>query len=953
MDLIREYLAGRIELLEYNHLSPGSLSDLVNVNRTTRQDRLAQAWGDFLIQLEALWSDVLNIEPDLYELADSSLKEIRNTPPSGCINAVSPIQNLVKILERFLDGRHDEEIELFQARMVMVARELEYICDTFDPNKPHLPGSPTLTKREWDRKQQKADLGKPGDGEADVMYAVDQGIESDDEDDEESDEFDDEESEDDNEEGIDFEGGNEEEPPRDGDEDEPESERNPSQLGTEPDSGEEGGDGEGGGGEDSEDGEQDEDPERLGGKTPTFPPKKRKNGIKEASAVAVMNAVLDGAEPNELGQEFDISPEQADKIWNIAGGLMNKKAMTNKPQTLVDIKKILNERHLPPRTPSLVLASFSMANDAIFESNRDQEAEVLEASRSLAHAMEEFSDVSSALTEVGSVFPGNPPRIDLFVEWQVTEKGLPPSQYWKTTAGENRKKGDTPWGVKVSGDGSKVAKQAAKLRELAAEKKRLKRKKRSMKESRPSDCYGYARLQMTESGLEIRDFNDVLRDTIKVTEDIRDQEVVDRVYENLSIIYDLSNRRTLGENSVVSAIYRLIERGVSEESFAQVISSLRTRIGIHENVRMVSTEIGLKLDEDFHDTYNYFFAWSVQQPMTHLTLPDELGVDTTDEPVPDDTEFEIFDEEGYISSAPKSKNPEIGDDNDGEDGKSDLGIRAESRKQGQYTEYWRTPSLAVSLREKKVYFVHEGEKEELDKETTDEDIAARLASMAYQKENITTGYVIEGNRIQVNRRDNLLIKENVIGTFLDFSLEDLEQMSTDDLWQIATERGIKVKGDGTTWNRKKLLTALSGLTEAEDTIVTKDLKPGTDFEYEGKWYTSKKVQVKGENVVIDTEERKTFTIPSSEEIDVDLGFQATFAELRFPHEFDFDSDLSRLKDEMHEWWKRWDRKGYRDHTWRITGGGFEEGVWVPLDKAPQDDLSRVLKKYGVTMKVKR
>jgi hypothetical protein len=357
--------------------------------------------------------------------------------------------------------------------------------------------------------------------------------------------------------------------------------------------------------------------------------------------------------------------------------------------------------------------------------------------------MEEFSDVS-AYVELGQVSPGSSPRVDLYTEWEV--KG------------------------------------------------------------RPSDCYGYSRITITEAGLEVRDFNDQLKTTIKVEEDTRDQEVVDEIYENLSVVQDVSSHRIFSESRVIPALHRLMERHkeLPEGNIAQIIASLRPQVGLHENVRMVPQEISLELDEDFTDIYNYFFSWAVRTPMTHVRLPDEIGRETMDEPPPAE---DVTGVKPYIASAPKKEydqDPQVS-----REGRSDLGDedQQETRQTGAHAEHWRTPGIGVSLKEGKIYLIHEGKKEEIDPETKDEEISARLASMAYQKENVQEGRLIEG-KIQINRRDVMTIRENTVGSILEYSVEDLESMTTDELWQLAVEAGIKVHGDGVTWDREKLIDAL-------------------------------------------------------------------------------------------------------------------------------------------------
>jgi hypothetical protein len=149
------------------------------------------------------------------------------------------------------------------------------------------------------------------------------------------------------------------------------------------------------------------------------------------------------------------------------------------------------------------------------------------------------------------------------------------------------------------------------------------------------------------------------------------------------------------------------------------------------------------------------------------------------------------------------------------DGKSvhvPVEVIREVRKTGAYSEMWRTPTLVIDLKEKKVYLVSEGKKEEIPPDTKDEDISARLASMAYQKEDVHEGCIIEGGFAEINRRDTMKLVETPMGVALQYDPEELEMMTTEELWDLAVEHGYKVHGDGVTWDREKLILALSGHT---------------------------------------------------------------------------------------------------------------------------------------------
>ena len=323
--------------------------------------------------------------------------------------------------------------------------------------------------------------------------------------------------------------------------------------------------------------------------------------------------------------------------------------------------------------------------------------------------------------------------------------------------------------------------------------------------SRQSDCYGFGRLVFERAQLKIFDSADRLKETIGLS--VTDDELAESLYLALETIWDVSPRRVFESSRVIPALYRLVEKAqrgetVPESALANILQGLRPRLGLQESIRMVSQEISLRLDENFEDLYAYHFEWAVRSPLTSMPIPDELGEPSTmEDPIPDGMQSHQQYGEPYIDSAP------VRDTDDDDDRLGATQFHFE-RKQGALAEHWQTPSLGVSFRDGKIYLVHEGEKAEVDPDTKDEDISARLASMAYQKESIATGHIIE--QVDVNRRDSCDVIETMFGNSIHENLSSLVQMSTEELWQAAVMQGIKVPGDGVTWNREKLLSVLSG-----------------------------------------------------------------------------------------------------------------------------------------------
>lgn len=766
---LREFLTGerssKETLVEYNAMSPGSLSDLVNANRTTRQERLGQAWQDFIMQIEALWLDVLDEVPEMYDEADQYLKELRKTPPEACRMAEQPVEALTAVLTNSMEG--DDDVGLFAARMQHMAVELAYICDTFDPNVPFVPGAPVKSKRQWMKGQDAPDMSYsvPGadngeEGEEGSNNPFADG---------------DEKSDDDEEGGSPFGGGGDEDGD-DGEEGDEEDKGSPFAKGDDDEEGDEEGEeeeedkGSPFGGDDSDEGEGEEE---------------------------------EGDEEDK-GSPFDKGDDDEEPEDNFGGKIAKDDGEgdeEDEDEDDDDEDEKNESRKGQPRGPvsSIILSTFVSAEDSLSEVSRESDAEYLEAGEILRVAIEGLSDVHSARTEIGQIAPGSAPRIDVFMEWVVNESGLPTGEYWKSIKGKEKPKstGTAGWMDKKS--------DKATTKSRAGATKKGSGYAGWMESARLSDCYGYSTIQVIGPSVIVGN-KDGTKAVFQMTEKTTDQDVVDAVYEAMSVVYDVSNDRTLGETSVVSALKRLVEarsRGedTPKSAFIQVLSALRPRLSLSENVRVVSQVIDINEGGDFSDVYNYYYSWAVRIPLTHDSedIPDEIGQDTMDEPPPDEG-WDFYEAKNTCRNCGSKVAPSemrgsncrkcdseinIGDKLPGKSFGEAIGKTAEG------LTHWRTPDICVNFTECKVSIKKEnGEEEEIGDEETDEDITARLASMAYQKENIQTGHIIETDAP---------------------SPEDLEVMSTDELHKIAVDLGLKVPGDGVTWDREHLISAIEEL----------------------------------------------------------------------------------------------------------------------------------------------
>lgn len=840
---LRRFLVGEADsgslLVEYNHLSPGSLSDLTNVNRTARQERLSQVWQNFMIQMEALWLDILDEDQDLYIKADNTLKELRGMGPEAFESAMPIISTLTKILGEFYEEERDPEIKLYLSRMKSLGAELEYIIDVFKPKHGHLPDLPIASMKKWKR------------GKADMGYSIpDRG------DPEDTDDLDGSESS-----------------PEDEDSDGSDDEFN-SPDGSDKD-------------EDEGVGPYDDD---------------RSHGVDDETP----DPDSDGEDTNDL-EDFETDEEDFEDDDE-------EDFEDDEDEEYEESIKGSNQ----VTTSSIILANFIKATESISESSRDVEAEFLEAATSIKIALEEYTDIHSSYVELGQVFPGSSPRVDVYIEWAIPiseqtlkdasgktigmvkvedESGVmtirdssgkflggydPKTDETRNGSGRligrgnmlsvllvnessdfkepdhprdnegqfsstgggggssqpSRKMSKTDFnflakkriGKKVSfkdvlaqvqsGEGSKLTvgsedhkqftdylKKASSFKhplDLPKGNSKGEKLAREMvlrqygiqtgvatrmpgssgtvkiESTRPSDCYGYSRLWMTDRGLEIYDPNDKLVRVIEVKENSRDKEVAEAIYESMTLIYDVDPFRVLSKNRVIPAVYRMLERrangeSVQEADISYLLSSLRVRLGLNESVSVVFQEISLKLDESFHDLYNYYFHWDIPGPAIDGN-PDD-GVTSLN---PEDHTGE-----GDIKSFKEGKCSVCRYDVSGKDkycpscGEKNTSF-SEAIRTGIFLEHWRTPTIRVSLNEKKIYIVNEnGTEDEVDPDTTDEDITARLASMAYQKESYT-GRIIEGDKSKSH--PDVFYSRNKLGSIPVKVIESLDALPSDADW---------------------------------------------------------------------------------------------------------------------------------------------------------------------------
>lgn len=682
MSDLREYFAGRSELVEFS--PSASISGTVSPmsQPSVKAEALGRLWESLMLKLWALWSDILDTNDRIYDEAKPTLDELKGMQVEQSKSALSNFRVLARVLEKYqyVDKYTPQpQLKLFFTRMRYLVDELTYIAEQFDPPIPRPPEAPIQSREQWDKAQvqkrkdaKAADQGEAPDaglpGQADIVFNPTQ--------------------------------------------------RKTSTTGTFTPGRTAGKDqaGSNAAGKTTARGKETKGGEKRPSKTQTSKPKsneKSKNG-KPTSAKPRSKA----AETSRKGK----AAAQPSARGSAASKKAPKTNPAKKPAKMQAKRPTKKLKEWEALESSVILSSLVEAADS-----PEPEAQFITVGRTIEAALSVCSDIFETRTEIGECTPGGLPRLDLFVEW--------------------------------------------------------------FKGPRPSDCYGYARLWFNEDvGLYVLDACDRVRDVLRLDEEITDDHLANRIYRALDEVYDPSPTRIWEKERVVPALYRLIERvqsgeTVHERAFAQTLDCLRGNLGLHERVRVPGTGIRLLARHQLSETditsqrgqLNYHYSWAVQTPLTHQAVPklDPFDGSMTD-PVPGDeyADAGLMNKEPYISGSAIATGldaearagvdrwpfatwqsrvqavkealahvQELAKQHPNEYAYQASARQLEGRLQHLYdlpkteaSAHWRTPDIVIDLDEGCVYLESADRREKLEKDATDEDVTARIASMARQKE---------------------------------------------------------------------------------------------------------------------------------------------------------------------------------------------------------------------------
>lgn len=384
----------------------------------------------------------------------------------------------------------------------------------------------------------------------------------------------------------------------------------------------------------------------------------------------------------EHGKTSEVDPPDA--VFEPAKKKGKQAAKEDKPDQVYRPKEKKNESTSYPS--SLVMASLRRASDSISESTSHLESSFLSAGDAIRLCLEAHTDVDSAYVEIGESVPGSYPRLDVHVEWRSNGK--------------------------------------------------------------PSDAVGSVRL-FWENGT--KDYSSSLiiegkeMGWVSVDERVTDADVASRIYECLDVRYNPDARRVWERARVMPTLYRIIERVQRGESIPryaveETLSRLRTHIGMHHGVRLVSEDVNLnKIDEALGaDVWQYYYDWEYW----HEGSPDVRssryggGSDVLLSPVKPAT----------IGGEP-------------------------TVNEAALVEAWATPAVRIDVSEGSVYF---GE-EKVSRDTTDEDAAARLVSLSMQKESVSSGFLAEWEQALAAEVNEAVWKPGA-------RPQDYEQLSPQKVW---------------------------------------------------------------------------------------------------------------------------------------------------------------------------
>ena len=141
-DLV-EFLSGRRTLTE-SFSTPGANLDAGGI-WNGRQERLAQAWRDLIVKMEALFLDVLDASEIVYSECLPLLKDVRGSRGENCWDNLARFEELVGIVSR----QEGEPWGSLLLHLQELKQDLEWMCDQLAPRDDMVPEKPPKDKESW------------------------------------------------------------------------------------------------------------------------------------------------------------------------------------------------------------------------------------------------------------------------------------------------------------------------------------------------------------------------------------------------------------------------------------------------------------------------------------------------------------------------------------------------------------------------------------------------------------------------------------------------------------------------------------------------------------------------------------------------------------------------------------------------------------------------------------
>jgi len=401
-----------------------------------------------------------------------------------------------------------------------------------------------------------------------------------------------------------------------------------------------------------------------------------------------------------------------------------------KSGTLSDTKNPLAQ---PPTCPSLVMASLGHAADSISESSGDLEAAFMRAGGAINLCLEQYTDADHATSEISGSAPGTFPRLDVICSWNDSPYAGKASVYWS----ENGK----------------------------------------------------------DRALVIEGRSDGL---VRMSENLTDQQVAERIYNCLDTVFDSNPRANTSGATIIPTLYRLlgrVQRGENIQPYQveQVLEGLRTHIGLSENVGLISDKINLQCESVSASIWSWYYTWEHEyvSPDSMFAAVDGVFGPTFDNPGADvvtEGEYQFHKTMKYVRGGiyiayldgPRGKAVLEMQLVDADEGVNNVTFHVLKSPEGLEAKYpvgkvltvprstvfksfkwvkppnafegvvgealvsaWQTPKICLNLESAEVYLADEDDKEVLPPDMKDEDAAARLLSLSFQKESLARGKVIE------------------------------------------------------------------------------------------------------------------------------------------------------------------------------------------------------------------